>query len=685
VKLQPAAVEPGLWVNPAWQEGQPGAFAVVIGVSRYEHLEGGASPAQEAYGLGQLAVSALTAFEVFRWLDGTFRVEGCPIARCWLLLSPTAQELAHEPALQTNLTAPTFDHCKKALRFWHHHMSRSPAAAAEHSRALFFFSGHGLEVHQEHQVLLPSDYLAPPSPSLDDAISTDNLKKGLASLAVRHHLFFLDACRNDHQALRAKNLKGATILTEDESALTNAERIAPQLYATASGQQAYQQPDPEKGLSLFGRALLDGLAGTPDLELDCAGALCAVNLYPLHGYVKRRVIELIDAAKAQVRQPVKLSGIVDNEAITFVDRPRMLGTPPSPAPTVRGIGPKGLREASPVAEHSRALHDRALTVTRSLDAPMRERVSRQDDQIAHDLFGSENVTAFWTTRLRVFRLGRRDWLDANALRLHSVERDEDTRTYRVDMEFAENARDDIGHWLQTSDGAGTTHACVLSADKHALPIFSIEFDVSFDDGSGRQLSRLDAYLSLQNTGMLGAAAEMWSRYRTADVGEAVRAFELTTLEQMVREKLDSPLAATVAGIILLRANRLDRLHDWLRNLANWFPERPEGSALWAEQLMRRPADRKEAVSEAADYLADLTTRGLPHTAEALSYAVRLADVLVRLERRISARQREKLKILGQRIQTTLPFFRPGGLFTAYSGFPADTNPAELVGPFRTDA
>jgi hypothetical protein len=464
--------------------------------------------------------------------------------------------------------------------------------------------------------------------------------------------------------------------------LTNAERVAPQLYATASGQQAYQQPEPGKGLSLFGRALLDGLTGTPDVELDCAGALCAVNLYPLHGYVKRRVIELIEAANAQVRQPVKLSGIVDNETITFVDRPSPLGAPLPPPPPVRGIGPKGVRESSPVAERSRALYERALTVTRSLDAPMRDRVWVQDYELSHDLFGSENVTAFWTTRLRVFRLGRRDWLDANAVLLHSVQRDEQTRTYRVDIEFAPNAHDEIGHWLQTVDGAGTTHACVVPTDKSARPIFSIEFDVSFDDGSGRQLSRLDAYLSLRNADMLGAAAAMWSRYRTADVGEAVSAFELTALEQMVREKLDSPLAATVAGIVLLRANRLDRLHDWLRNLANWFPERPDGSAMWAEQLMRRPGDRKQALLVAADYLADLIARGLPHTGEALGYAARLTDTLARLDQTIPPRQREKLEVLAQRTQTALPFFRPGGLFAAYSGFSADADPTRLIGPFR---
>ena len=87
--LTPHPTEPGLWVNPAWQEGTAGAFAVVVGVSRYPEIARRAEARRETYDLGQLGVSALTAFEFFRWLGEGYRVEGCPLALCWLLLSPT--------------------------------------------------------------------------------------------------------------------------------------------------------------------------------------------------------------------------------------------------------------------------------------------------------------------------------------------------------------------------------------------------------------------------------------------------------------------------------------------------------------------------------------------------------------------------------------------------------------------
>ena len=41
MSLEARTTEPGLWVNPAWQAGTPGTFAVVIGVSAYPHLAGG--------------------------------------------------------------------------------------------------------------------------------------------------------------------------------------------------------------------------------------------------------------------------------------------------------------------------------------------------------------------------------------------------------------------------------------------------------------------------------------------------------------------------------------------------------------------------------------------------------------------------------------------------------------------
>jgi hypothetical protein len=604
---------------------------------------------------------------------------------CWLLLSPTAVECAYEPRLAHHLTPPTFDNCKQALRYWQHHMQQLPQAAAQTSRELFFFSGHGLEVHQEQQILLPSDYLAPPVPSWNDAISTENLKRGLASLAVPYQFFFLDACRNDHFALRSKQVTGAEILPEDEAALVNAARVAPLLYATASGQQAFQPPEPQRGISLFGRALLDGLYGTPDIQLDCQGSVCFVKLYPLQGYVKQRVVELLAQAGAQVHQPIKLSGIVDNEAITSLEQAAVIASRSELAEALeRSAGHPVVASGATARERadrvSRLLGAR-YTYTRMVEPTLQRSIRSTDFDTGHELFGSENVAAIWSHQVRLYALHSRRWLDnPDALVLHRLERDEVTRSYRADISAA--GQDRTGYWLEIIDNAGEAHGCVLPADQDESPRYMIEFDITYEDSGPRRLSRLSAYLSPESPGPLGVAAELWQRYRTADVGEAVSAFEMSVLELMVREKLASPLAATVAALVLLRANRLDLLHDWVRNLANWFEARPDGAVLWAEQLLRRqPRGIEPAISDASEYVVRLLQRGLPHTSEGLAYAARLCTTLSRLGGHISPDFRSRLEQLRGHLQTALAYFRPGGLFTAYTGFPPHADPLTFIGPF----
>jgi hypothetical protein len=684
MSLEARTTEPGLWVNPAWQAGTPGTFAVIIGVSAYPHLAGGEAEVPETFGLGQLRVSALTAYEMFRWLGQDYRVDGCPLAMCWLLLSPTAEERAYAPNLADNLTLPTFDRCKQALRFWHFHMQQLPQTAAETSRALFFFSGHGLEVHQEHQVLLPNDYLAPPGTNWNDAISTDNLKKGLASLGVARQFFFLDACRNDHHALRSKKVTGTEILPEDESALVNPILVAPLLYATASGQQAFQQPTPQQGLSLFGRALLDGLLGTPDIKLYWQEDIGTVSLFPLQGYVKQRVIELLRQAGAQMLQPVKLSGIVDDEAITYLARAAVASLPTPPPLLERSealpIAPPG---AAPTARERSERITRALDITFSrvhdVAATLRRSVWSLDFGIGHRLFEHEDITAVWSQQVQIYALQRQRWLpDPDALVLHRVALSDGS--YRIECSIA--ADDPLGYWLEIVDPAGVTHGCVLPTDQSWSPRYLLEFDITSEERGARRFRDLQASLAQENPDFLSEAARLWQRYRTADVGEAVEAFETSVIEQMVQLKLESPLAATVASLILLRANRLPLLHDWVRNLANWFEARPDGAALWAEQVMRQQRRGVEAaLTEAATYLTQLLWRGLPHTSEGFAYAARLCDTLRRLEKHLPDDTRTRLEQLGEHFQTALVSFSPGGLFTTYSGFAPQTDPTTLLGPF----
>jgi hypothetical protein len=238
------------------------------------------------------------------------------------------------------------------------------------------------------------------------------------------------------------------------------------------------------------------------------------------------------------------------------------------------------------------------------------------------------------------------------------------------------------HRLEMVDPAGVAHGCVLPTDRSWSPRYLIEFDVTSEEHSAGRFRNVQASLAHENPDLLREAAQLWQRYRTADVGEAVETFETSVLEQMVRMKLESPLAATVASLILLRANRLPLLHDWVRNLANWFEARPDGVALWAEQVMRQqPRGVEAALTEAVTYLTQLLWHGLPHTSEGFAYAARLCDTLRRLGGHLRDDARTRLEQLGEHFQTALVSFSPGGLFTTYSGFAPQTDPTTLLGPF----
>jgi hypothetical protein len=150
--LDHVAGMPGGWVNRDWQPGNPGAFALVVGVSRYDFLKG-----QSTLRSRTAFVSALTSFRIFEWLRDSYYHRSCPLAKCWLLLAPTADELSTAPAMRGTSAAATFGGIKLAIQEWTQVMKDQREAAGA-SRGFFFFSGHGIEIRSDFQVLLPSDY-----------------------------------------------------------------------------------------------------------------------------------------------------------------------------------------------------------------------------------------------------------------------------------------------------------------------------------------------------------------------------------------------------------------------------------------------------------------------------------------------------------------------------------------------
>jgi hypothetical protein len=681
MKLLPQSSRPGLWTNPQWQPGTPGAFAVIIGVSNYDHLTGGQGrTASQTHGLGQLGVSAYTAYKFFCWLGAAFRCSNIRLAKCWLLLSPNAAELAFEPKLGDHQLLPLMENCEEAIGEWHAEMKQLDKMTAEQSRSFFFFSGHGLQVTEDKQILLPKDYLKPPTENVNRALSTENLSQGVKNLTVPYQFFFLDACRNDHNNLgQQAALDGTPVLNVNKSSVLNPDCYVPLFYASASGTQAWQPPDPSHGdkssvaygTSVFGQALLEGLQAQAGIKPDCSTAPCRVNLYLLEPFVKNRVTEILKGYQATVGQRIRARGDYTSEPITEVDYNPAQSPPPPPS---------GYETKAAVFNVSRIVNQR-----------------QSEFSNAHEILGSENMTYVWTTA-RLCRLPQAtptqpDWLPPDqSFGIRVVERDTETRTYRVYISPPDAARET--YWLQFSDTVGNTFGCVLPPDEQS-PDYVIELDLDYSDSDGgpRPISRVDVSMAGRNSPQM-IASRLWEEYQMVNVVEAADA--INSLEWLLAYKKISPLAANVGGLILLRARRWDKLHNWLRNVANWFPYLPDGAVLWVEQLLRQskknlnnstaddsfmrdvPGRWEGQPKRVVDYLASLLTRGLPTTGEALGYAARQVDMFLNYGD-LNARDRASLERVQQMIREALPYFRSGGLFSVFAGPASAIHPGLVQG------
>jgi len=86
-------------------------------------------------------------------------------------------------------------------------------------------------------------------------------------------------------------------------------------------------------------------------------------------------------------------------------------------------------------------------------------------------------------------------------------------------------------------------------------------------------------------------------------------------KELMRGKIEDPYSATVGAYLLLRLERYDLMHDWARNLADWFEFLTDGAIIWAWQNIRQG----ENYDEAAKYLlkAAADDRDLPLHTEGL--------------------------------------------------------------------
>ena len=184
----------------------------------------------------------------------------------------------------------------------------------------------------------------------------------------------------------------------------------------------------------------------------------------------------------------------------------------------------------------------------------------------------------------------------------------------------------------------------------------------------------------EGAGPLGEAARLWEQYRAVSVAEAVASMKgMHELELTLMGKVESPLAATAAAVVLIRAQQWDLLHDWLRNLTDWFPYLPDGPVLRARQVMEAtpgPTVPQECVR---DFLK-LGERGVPWTSETVGYAVELADDIL-ADRQVRNGDRDAAGNLRKQLVRATARLRSGGLFTTYAA-PIGTLTPDLIAPAK---
>jgi len=681
--LKPDPSQQGLWVNDAWTPGSPGTFAVIIGVSRYRNLDG--SPA--CFGLGQLFVSALTAAGVFSWLKSEYLRTGSPLAKCWFLLSPTPEETSTVPELNAHIAEPTFANCEKAIQQWKLEMSKLPATSAANSRSVFFFSGHGLEVIEDRQILLPSDYLDPGTP-IDRAISTQNISRGLKALPIPLHFLFVDACRNDHNNLgRYAPLEGTKILDEPASPAVNPDSFVPIFYASAAGTQAFQPNDPRMGPSLFGEALLDGLNGR-GLAPDCSSGTCCIFLHLLRPFVGKKIEEIVRLRYHQTSsQRVRVRGDQTEEPVTEVPPPQPRtggraggdgGGPRPPAPAGPGSGP---RPPAPPA----ALEELTVGPGPASRPPQPVFPTTANWQDVHEFFGSEQITDIWTKTARVFDYESMKWLEkGDDIKVADSRHSPDNTALQFKLSVP-SATAGHTYWLQIEDSV-QAQAFVLPMDRAATSAFRVEMDFQFNPPV---IKRFDVSLPLDDRDFvglssLGVAARLWDAYNRESAHIALREaneismLDADQLEELLLHKMQSPLAAAIAATVLLRGRQWDKLHSWLRNLANLTPQIPDGAVLWTEQCLRQPI--REGRGEAIEYFLRMGSSSLPFLAESIGYALRQAEDF--LQNPDYGPQRDQIEGIHNRLKRAVGMFRAGGLFATFAGPASELSPFILT-PTRT--
>ncbi len=344
----------------------PGTHALILGISVYSHLPPFGEPRKQegsridpSLSLTSQNIAAESASRIFRWLEKNQDRLIPPLATCRLLLAPSEQELQREnsvPAGYLTRLRERFgeppgcdtDSFLAEVNAWREDARRSPEDAT-----FFYFAGNGFEIDTGDTLIALQDFGSGVGPLLRATCRVDELFRGMAPSApespsglkdsiARTQLYFIDTDRDPSIPMPPTLRRGVTP-PFDLPAASYDDRAAVLFYATAPGESAMGF---KGGPTLFATAVeraLDRLAAVP--RFDVRGQIqWQVTIASLAEGLPRLMSKLTE--KGEIRQEVKLSGLIRDSAVVRFEQPTS-GQHETSAPPTRGCRPRDRRGPRP--------------------------------------------------------------------------------------------------------------------------------------------------------------------------------------------------------------------------------------------------------------------------------------------------------------------------------------------------
>jgi hypothetical protein len=300
---------------------EPRTHALVIGVSRYLHLEDGDDPTANGTNIpiSQLSAAARSASEFADWLipdpaqpEKHYNNPTKSLGSLRVLLSPSPGEQV-TPRIQTMLTpdsSTTRANVEAALAEFINACQSNPDNVA-----IVYVAGHGVQISKHGAIVLLEDFGADNHLNLlHGAIDMAGVHAGMNVPGFPNEQFwFVDACRHTPAiARRFEELAGALKLDVPASG----GEISPLILAATTGETAYARPG---GRTLFYEALEWAFAGgaATGPKDDIPNWHISVN--QLIEHLPKRVNDL--ALEHDAEQNIEFAGKIGNIILQHLDEP----------------------------------------------------------------------------------------------------------------------------------------------------------------------------------------------------------------------------------------------------------------------------------------------------------------------------------------------------------------------------